>query len=224
MRNLLSKVTAVSLLGLFSGYVYPQMPTPSTSLAPVYSDQDKKKIAEIEQRPEIKDEIQAQWDDRRRKDIEYIYNINSSAHFGDTSGPEYATFRDHYGLLYNNPMLQRYLNDIGQRLVPKDSPNIYSFKILLDPIPKAESFSTGTVLVSTGLISMLDNEAQLAYVLGHEIAHVEKNHFYEALRMTIVQDALNKEKEEASRRRSAQSLPQPSAPPPPVLAPASLTA
>jgi hypothetical protein len=202
MRTFLSKATSVALLGLFSSYVFPQMPV-ATSVAPQYNDADKKKIAEIEQRPEIKDEIQTQWDDRRRKDIEYIYNINSSAHFGDTSGPEFATFRDHYGMLYNNPMLQRYLNDIGQRLVPKDSPNIYSFKILLDPIPKAESFSTGTVLVSTGLISMLDNEAQLAYVLGHEIAHVEKNHFYEALRMAIVENALNKEKEEAVEKKRA---------------------
>ena len=153
--------------------------------------------------PNSKTSSQAQWDERRRKDIDYIYNINSSAHFSDVSGPEFATFRDHYGQLYNNPMLQRYLNTIGQRLVPKDSPNIYSFKILLDPIPKAESFSTGTVLVSTGLISMLDNEAQLAYVLGHEIAHVEKNHFYEALRMATIEDALNKEKEESVERKRA---------------------
>jgi hypothetical protein len=178
------------------------MPAPS-AVAPQYSDADKKKIAEIEQRPEFKDELQTQWDERRRKDIDYIYNINSSAHFSDVSGPEFATFRDHYGQLYNNPMLQRYLNTIGQRLVPKDSPNIYSFKILLDPIPKAESFSTGTVLVSTGLISMLDNEAQLAYVLGHEIAHVEKNHFYEALRMAVVENELNKEKEEITERKRA---------------------
>ncbi len=202
MRDLHARVAAIALLSLLSPYASAQMPA-SSAVAPVYSDADKKKIAEIEQRPEIKDQIQSQWDDRRRKDLEYIYNMNSSAHFGDMSGPEFATFRDHYGLLYNNPMLQRYLNAIGQRLVPKDSPNIYSFKILLDPIPRAESFSTGTVLVSTGLISMLDNEAQLAYVLGHEIAHVEKNHFYEALRMTIVQDALNKEKEEATEKKRA---------------------
>ncbi len=202
MRNLHAKITAAVLLGLLSPYASPQMPT-SSAVAPQYSDADKKKIAEIEQRPEIKEEIQARWDERRRKDIDYIYNINSSSHFSDMSGPEFATFRDHYGQLYNNPMLQRYLNSIGQRLVPKDSPNIYSFKILLDPIPKAESFSTGTVLVSTGLIAMLDNEAQLSYVLGHEIAHVEKNHFYEALRMAVVEDALNKEKEESTERKRA---------------------
>jgi len=202
MRNLQARVTAIALLSLLGPYASPQMPAPS-ALAPQYSDADKKKIAEIEQRSETKDQIQTQWDERRRRDIDYIYNINSSAHFSDVSGPEFATFRDHYGMLYNNPMLQRYLNTIGQRLVPKDSPNIYSFKILLDPIPKAESFSTGTVLVSTGLIAMLDNEAQLAYVLGHEIAHVEKNHFYEAVRMAVVEDALNKEKEEITERKRA---------------------
>jgi hypothetical protein len=202
MTNLQSKVAATALLALLAPYASPQMPA-SSAVAPQYNDADKKKIAEIEQRPEIKDAIQTQWDERRRKDIDYIYNINSSAHFSDMSGPEFATFRDHYGMLYNNPMLQRYLNSIGQRLVPADSPNIYSFKILLDPIPKAESFSTGTVLVSTGLISMLDNEAQLAYVLGHEIAHVEKNHFFEAVRMSVVEDELNKEKEESTERKRA---------------------
>ena len=123
-------------------------------------------MAEIEQRPEIKEAIQAAWDAKRRADIEFIYNVNSSAHFADVSGPEFANFRDHYGELYNNPMLQRYLNNIGQRLVPKDSPNIYSFKLLLDPIPKAEALSTGTILVSTGMVSMLDNEAQLGLRAG----------------------------------------------------------
>src|SRR6202035_616763 len=194
------KAVVPFLLGLLSTITVAQTPTPApaagpapSAVAPQYNDADKKKVAEIEQRPEVKDEIQAQWDEVRRRDLNYIYNVNSSAHFSDLSSPEFANFREHYGQLYNNPMLQRYLNAIGQRLVPKDSPNIYSFKILLDPIPKAESFSTGTVLVSTGLIAMLDNEAQLAYVLGHEIAHVERNHFYEATRMRVIEAELNKE-------------------------------
>ena len=160
-------------------------------------------MAEIEQRPEIKDAIQAAWDDKRRRDIDYVYNINSSAHFSDMSGPEFATFREHYGQLYNNPMLQRYINAIGQRLVPKDSPNIYSFKLLLDPIPKAEALSTGTILISTGMVSMLDNEAQLAYVLGHEIAHVEKNHAYTIVRMSVLEPALNAEKEKETKEKRA---------------------
>ena len=54
---------------------------PASEKAPEFSDADKKKMAEIEQRPEIKDAIQAAWDEKRRQDIDYIYNINSSAHF-----------------------------------------------------------------------------------------------------------------------------------------------
>ena len=181
----------------------PPKPTSNPEKAPEFSDADKKKMAEIEQRPEIKDAIQAAWDNKRREDIDYIYNINSSAHFSDMSGPEFATFRDHYGQLYNNPMLQRYINAIGQRLVPKDSPNIYSFKLLLDPIPKAEALSTGTILISTGMVSMLDNEAQLSYVLGHEIAHVEKNHAYDMVRMSVLEPALNAEKEKETQTKRA---------------------
>ena len=178
-------------------------PAATSDKAPDFSDADKKKMAEIEQRPEIKDAIQAAWDDKRRQDIDYIYNINSSAHFADMSGPEFATFREHYGQLYNNPMLQRYINAIGQKLVPKDSPNIYSFKLLLDPIPKAEAFSTGTILITTGMVSMLDNEAQLAYVLGHEIAHVEKNHAYMIVRMSVLEPALNAEKDKENKEKRA---------------------
>jgi Peptidase family M48 len=180
-----------------------QKPTSSSDKAPEYTDADKKKMADLEQRPEIKEQVQNAWDEKRRKDIDYIYNINSSAHFSDMSGPEFATFREHYGQLYNNPMLQRYINAIGQRLVPKDSPNIYSFKLLLDPIPKAEALSTGTILVTTGMISMLDNEAQLAYVLGHEVAHVEKNHAYQIVRNGILETALNEEKERETKEKRA---------------------
>jgi hypothetical protein len=197
------KWALIALLSTLAiGSAVGQTPKPSARIAQ-FSDADKKKLAEIEQRPEIRDRIQTEWDNKRRADLEYLYNLNASGRFGDVSGPEFATFRNNYGLLYNNPMLQRYLNTIGQRLVPSNSPNLYSFKIVLDPIPRAEAFSTGTVVVSTGLISMLDNEAQLAYVLGHEIAHIEKDHGYDVIRMSVLEPALNQEKEEAAAKKKA---------------------
>jgi Zn-dependent protease with chaperone function len=170
---------------------------------PVLSENDKKKMAEIADRPEVKDEIQAAWDAKRQDDLEFAYNVNSSLHFADVYGPNFAEFRAKYGQLYNNPILQQYLNNIGQRLVPKDSPNVYSFKLLLDPVPRAESYSTGSVYISTGLVSLLDNEAQLAYVLGHEIAHVEKNHFYNEIRNQILEQELNKERAKDAEKKRA---------------------
>ena len=50
---------------------------------------------------------------------------------------------------------------------------------------------------------MLDNEAQLAYVLGHEIAHVEKNHAYQMVRMSVLEPALNEEKEKETKEKRA---------------------
>lgn len=79
--------------------------------------------------------------------------------------------------LYDNLLAQDYVNRVGQSLVPAASENRYGFKITLNPMPDARSLSTGTIYVSTGLLSLVDNEAQLAYILSHEIAHIEQQHW-----------------------------------------------
>ncbi len=167
------------------------------------TDSDRKKLADIEQRPDVKNRIEFDWHARRLEQLRYLYVLNTlSARANSAAGPEYASFLERYDLLYSNPRLQRYLNTLGQRLVPKDSPNTYSFKLILNPMPSADAYSTGTVVLSTGLVAMLDNEAQLAYVIGHEIAHVEKKHEYEAIRQRVLEEELNKEKEvEAAKKR-----------------------
>lgn len=81
--------------------------------------------------------------------------------------------------LYDNLLAQDYVNRVGQSLVPQNSDKRYGFKITLSPMPDARSLSTGTVYISTGLLSLVDNEAQLAYILSHEIAHIEKDHWKE---------------------------------------------
>ncbi|HSK70805.1 MAG TPA: M48 family metalloprotease [Pyrinomonadaceae bacterium] len=79
--------------------------------------------------------------------------------------------------LYDNLMAQDYVNRVGQSLVPVNSDKRYGFKITVNPMPDARSLSTGTVYVSTGLLSLVDNEAQLAYILSHEISHIERDHW-----------------------------------------------
>ena len=79
--------------------------------------------------------------------------------------------------LYDNPRIQEYVNRLGQQIVPEDSDKLYAFKVVAHPIPYAYTLSTGTILVSTGMISVLENEAQLAYILAHEVAHVYRDHW-----------------------------------------------
>lgn len=104
-----------------------------------------------------------------------------------------------YDALYDNPLAQDYVNRLGQSLVPSTTTKLYAFKITLNPIPEAKSLATGTIYVSTGLLSKVDNEAQLAYVLGHEIGHVEKEHWFED---TLVSNGVIEfnEKQEKKRR------------------------
>jgi predicted Zn-dependent protease len=160
-----------------------------------YNDKDKKKLAEIAQRPEVIHKIQEVWDSHRRADMEFAFNVNQSSRIGELSLSELATFRQNFGELYNNPILLRYVNSLGQKIVPQGSPNLYSFRLLLDPVPRAEALSTGTIYISTGLVSMLDSEAQLAYVLGHEIAHVERRHTYNTIRNEILEEEFDREKQ-----------------------------
>jgi len=173
---------------------------------PEYSDADKKKLADIADRPEVKAEIQRRWDRKRAEDLEFAYNLNLSLQY-DVAGPNFATFRKEYGQLYRNPILQQYLNKIGQGLVPPDTPKQFAFRLLLDPVPRAEALSTGSIYISTGFVSLLDNEAQLAYVLAHEVAHVEKNHEYNRIRDEVLEEKLYEEKEkDVQKKRTLLAL------------------
>ena len=101
--------------------------------------------------------------------------------------------------LYDNKIVQDYVNRIGQQLVPEDSEKLFAFRLVADPIPFADTLSTGTIYISTGLISLLDNEAQLAYVLGHEMAHVYKDHWKLKSMLELGEEEYNK-KQERKRR------------------------
>jgi predicted Zn-dependent protease len=127
---------------------------------------------------EFREAVDEAYLQKQREHSEYAYYINTRnpatqqvTRDGDKLKVEYA--------LYDNPLAQDYVNRVGQSLVPTGSTRLYTFRILLNPIPESRALSTGTVYVSTGLLSVIDNEAQLSYVLGHEIGHVEKEHWKE---------------------------------------------
>jgi predicted Zn-dependent protease len=79
---------------------------------------------------------------------------------------------------YGDEFLQDYVNEVGQSLVPPDAPSdtLFSFRVIMDPTPNAFAFPDGRIFVHSGLLTFVDNEAQLAYILGHEIGHVLKQH------------------------------------------------
>ncbi|HEV3037073.1 MAG TPA: M48 family metalloprotease [Candidatus Angelobacter sp.] len=179
---------------------------------PEFSAKDKEKMEELAQKPDIKEAIDREWEDARREDMEVAYAVNTRTRdrllipsSGDSHSSDYETLQRvaKFGTLYENPILQDYVNNLGQSLVPPDSPNLYVFRLTLNPVPRAESLTTGTIYVSTGLVSMLDNEAQLAYVLGHEVAHIEKMHRFQKIRNSILEKSLIAEKEKDAQHKRA---------------------
>lgn len=95
--------------------------------------------------------------------------------------------------------LQGYVNKVGHRVLPRrlrekqveQGPVYYRFYVINDPIPNAFAFPNGMIFVHTGLLEVIENEAQLAAVLGHEIAHVTHEHGRERYETT---NLLNKAK------------------------------
>lgn len=84
--------------------------------------------------------------------------------------------------IINNPELQAYLQSIVKQIIRSPlvkKKKTYSYKItILDDDKAINAFCTpgGYIYVYTGLLKFLENEASLAAVLSHEIAHSEKRH------------------------------------------------
>jgi predicted Zn-dependent protease len=88
-----------------------------------------------------------------------------------------------FGGLYDDPELQRYITLVGQSLADvSDRPELdYHFAVVNSEHPNAFATPGGYVFVSIGLLRTLENEAQLAGVLGHEIAHITHRHALKTL-------------------------------------------
>jgi predicted Zn-dependent protease len=80
--------------------------------------------------------------------------------------------------VYDNPELQRYVSDVGQRLARlSHRPNLpWTFTIVDVPAINAFALPGGFIYITRGILPYLDDESELAGVLGHEIAHVTARH------------------------------------------------
>ena len=93
-------------------------------------------------------------------------------------GKQYdAQVREQMGI-YDDPDLQRYVNQIGQRLErASHRPNLpWSFAVVDEPAINAFALPGGYIYLTRGILPFLRNEAELAAVLGHEVGHVDARH------------------------------------------------
>ena len=88
------------------------------------------------------------------------------------------TLQTQGGRYYRDKALNEYVDDVGQSLAQvSDRPELpYEFEIINSGVPNAWALPGGKIAINRGLLVELDNEAQLASVLGHEVVHAAARH------------------------------------------------
>ena len=78
----------------------------------------------------------------------------------------------------DNPALQAYVNEVGQRLAAQSHrPHLqWHFTVVDSPDVNAFALPGGYVYITRGIMAYLNSEAELAGVVGHEIGHVTARH------------------------------------------------
>jgi predicted Zn-dependent protease len=80
--------------------------------------------------------------------------------------------------LVENQALQQYVQRVGEGLAREsERPNLpWTFRVVDDPTPNAFALPGGFIFLTRGMMDLMDSEAELAAVLGHEIGHVTARH------------------------------------------------
>jgi predicted Zn-dependent protease len=85
------------------------------------------------------------------------------------------------GFVYTDAGITEYVTKVGMAVVPTGpSPErvAWRFRVLRDPLPNAFALPNGSIYIHSGLLSLLQNEEQLAGVLAHEVTHVTDRHSF----------------------------------------------
>jgi len=123
------------------------------------------------------------------------FEVSLPLHNGNIKIGQYA-----YKLL-DDIRVQGYINSVGERVIPQHQKDLpegdpnklnFRFYVIDNPIPNAFAFPNGMIFVHTGILDIMENEAELAIVLGHEVAHVTHEHGREGYESKIGADMIIK--------------------------------
>jgi beta-barrel assembly-enhancing protease len=95
--------------------------------------------------------------------------------------------------LLDDPDLQRYVNAVGMWVAQQSERPELPWHFGVNDSDHINAFAApgGYIIVTKGMMKQLRNEAELAGVLGHEVAHVTQKHHLKALRKAAVVNLLS---------------------------------
>jgi len=104
-------------------------------------------------------------------------------------GRQYAQQIESQIKLVNDPVITEYVNRVGQNLVRNSDAQVpFTIKVIDSDVVNAMALPGGFFYVNSGLILAADEEAEMAGVMAHEIAHVAACHYgREMTRLQLLQ-------------------------------------
>jgi beta-barrel assembly-enhancing protease len=116
-----------------------------------------------------------------------IFSEEDDVKMGKEIDDEIKAHPKEYPMLQGHQEIKDYVGSLG-RYILNVSPKIeykktfpYNFQVINDTIINAFCTPGGYIYVYTGLMKFIDNEATLAGIVGHEIAHAERRHMTQRL-------------------------------------------
>jgi predicted Zn-dependent protease len=111
--------------------------------------------------------------------------VDQEIRLGSEAAPE---FLKEYGGEVPSAEVTRYVRQLGQKLAAEsERPDLpWEFHVPNTPVINAFALPGGKVFITRGLMERLQNEAQLAGVLGHEIGHVTAQHINQRMSQAAV--------------------------------------
>jgi predicted Zn-dependent protease len=93
-----------------------------------------------------------------------------------------VSIRQEYGI-YEDETLNAYVRGIGERMAPiTHRPQLpYHFAVLDTPVENAFAAPGGYIYVTRGMLALMNDEAALAAIIGHELGHVNARHTARAM-------------------------------------------
>lgn len=91
---------------------------------------------------------------------------------------EFMRVVHHYYKLIDDPLINEYINTIGQKILKQvpQQPFEYKFHVIKEDVYNAFAIPAGYIFINSGLLLAMESEDELAGILAHEISHVVCRH------------------------------------------------
>jgi beta-barrel assembly-enhancing protease len=172
----------------------PSSQTPTTQAPTTDPDAGQPKAGDVQNAPKPPAETLPSKDDSQIKhdggkaDVDAVGNRNVGCERGVGNwytvegqvarGRQYAQQIESQIKLVNDPVVTEYVNRIGQNLVRNSDAQVpFTIKVIDSDVVNAMALPGGFFYVNSGLILAADEEAEMAGVMAHEIAHVAACHY-----------------------------------------------